>query len=141
LCCSVKATIHSGSHHRAHGATKALPISAYYRDTRRTAVKAEDITDVLRCTMIINYSNISIKAREISARSLWAGGAMVLIFWWIDLDSIRMMGRWHINVMMRYLHIQAQPIINNYAARMCNCVSFDLFPDDTVPIIYNYGNH
>jgi hypothetical protein len=29
----------------------------------------------------------------------------------LDLNNIRMMGIWHSNAIMRYLHIQAQPII------------------------------
>jgi hypothetical protein len=43
---------------------------------------------------------------------------MTMLFGRIDMDSIRMMSRWHSYAMMRYIHIQAQPIFNNYAAWM-----------------------
>jgi hypothetical protein len=69
--------------------------------------------DVLHCAMTMNYSKTGIKATEISDHFVRAAGAMAMIFGWIDLDSIRMMGHWYIGYIMRFLHIQAQPIINN----------------------------
>jgi hypothetical protein len=49
--------------------------------------------DVLRCAMTLNCSKMGIKATKISVRSLWTGGAMAMLFGWIGLDSIQMMGR------------------------------------------------
>jgi hypothetical protein len=40
--------------------------------------------------------------------------------------------------MMRYLHIQAHPIIGNYAAGMFNDSTYSFQPDETVPIIDVY---
>jgi hypothetical protein len=96
------------------------PIAAYYRGTQCTPIKAWYITAVMSCTKTINYTKMVIMAMEISARSIHAGSAMAMICGRIDLDSIRMMGRWHNDVMMRYLQAQAQPIINKYASKMYN---------------------
>jgi hypothetical protein len=41
--------------------------------------------------------------------------------------------------MMRYLHVQAQPIIECYAAKMFNNGTYTFQPDETVPIIDNYA--
>jgi hypothetical protein len=57
----------------------------------------------------------------------------------IDLDIIRMMGRWHSDAMMRYLHVQARPIIERYAANFFNNGAYTFQPDKTVPSIDNYA--
>jgi hypothetical protein len=58
----------------------------------------------------------------------------------IDLINIRVMGRWHSDAMMRYLYIQAVPILNNYAIKMFNEGTYTFQPDETVYIIKVYGN-
>jgi hypothetical protein len=95
-------------------------------------MKAKDVTEVLRHAMRININRTGIEPLEISVRSLRVGGA--------DLSNIRMMGRWHINVMMRYLHVQAQPTLGNYAARFFNEGTYSFLPDDTAPIINAYDD-
>jgi hypothetical protein len=80
---------------------------------RRVAIKAKDITDVLRLTMTLNSHRTGITAAEVSACSLRAGGAMALMYGRTDMNDICMMERWHIDAMMRYLNIQAAPILKN----------------------------
>jgi ABC-type microcin C transport system permease subunit YejE len=123
-------------------AKQTAPIAAYYRGTRRIAVNANDVMAVLRCAMMINYSKMGIKATEISACYIRAGGAMAMFSGRIDLNSIRMMGRWHSDGMMSYLHIQAQLIINKYAVcvRVYNRGTYTFLLDETVPIIDTYGD-
>jgi hypothetical protein len=65
--------------------------------------------------------------------SLCAGGVMVLLHGRVDLSNIRMMGRWHSDAMLRYFHVQAQPILGNYAARMFNEGNNSFLPDETRP--------
>jgi hypothetical protein len=91
--------------------------------------------DVLFHTMTINFQRMGVHAREISARSLRAGGAMAMLQGRIDMDSILMMGHWHSDAMMHYLHIQAAPIRNGYAAKISNEGHYTFQPDETVPII------
>jgi hypothetical protein len=55
---------------------------------------------------------------EISAPSLRVDGATALLHGRVDLSNIWIMGRWHIDTMMRYLLVQAQPILGNYAAHI-----------------------
>jgi hypothetical protein len=123
-------------------ASLTTPVSSFYRDNRRTLVKAKDVTEVMCHTMRINIHRTGIEPLEISARSLRAGGAMALLHGKVDLSNIWMMGRWHCDAMMRYLDVQAQPILGNYAARMFNEGTYSFFPDETVPItnIYDDAN-
>jgi hypothetical protein len=135
LCCPVKASIRRVRYHRSHKSKPATPIASFYRIGRRIAITARDVTDVLRHAMPINFHRTGIPTSDISARSLRAGGAMAMLVGSIDLNNIRRMGRWHSDAMMRYLHIQAQPIIGNYASLMFNNGAYTFQPDETVPII------
>jgi hypothetical protein len=90
--------------------------------------------------MMINYINMGINTIEISACSLWVGGAMTILLGWIAMDSIWMMGHWYSDDVMRYLHIQAQPIISNYTFRMYNQRTCAFLPGEKVPIVDTYGD-
>jgi hypothetical protein len=81
------------------------PLAAYYRNGRLVPIKAKDVTDVLHLTMTMNLHRTGISADEASAQSLRAGGAMALLSGHMDMDHIRMLGRWHSDAMMRYLHM------------------------------------
>ena len=36
----------------------------------------------------------------------------------VDSDTIRLIGRWQSDAMLRYLHLQAQPVMQGFANRM-----------------------
>jgi hypothetical protein len=103
-------------------------------------VKPKDVTDTLRHAMRVNVHRTGIQATEISARSLRAGGAMAMFFGKIDINNIRLMGRWHSDAVMRYLHGQAQPIVGRFAEVMYNNVAYTFQSDETIPIIDSYDN-
>jgi hypothetical protein len=37
--------------------------------------------------------------------------------------------------MIRYLHMQAQPIVQNFAAKMYNNGTYSFLPNETVPLL------
>jgi hypothetical protein len=139
-CCPVKATVRCVLAHHRNKASMMTPLASFYRVNRRTLIKTKDVTEVLRNAMRINVHHTGIEASEISTRSLRAGGDMALLHGRVDLSNIQMMGRWHSDAMMHYLHVQAQPILCNYAARMFNEGNYSFLPDETVPIIDNYDD-
>jgi hypothetical protein len=47
-----------------------------------------------------------------------AGGAMALLCGNFDADTIRLVGGWKSDVMFRYLHTQALPLVKHLAATM-----------------------
>jgi hypothetical protein len=141
LCCPVKATVPRMQHHWSNGAKPTAPIDAHCRGHRRTAIAVKDVMDVIRHVMKINYSKTGIHALEISARSLRADGSMAMLCGRIDIDIIRIMVCWHSDTMIRYLHIQAPPIINNYSASIFNHGTYAFLPDETVPIIDVNGDN
>jgi hypothetical protein len=98
-------------------------------------IKAKDITNVLHHAMMINFHRTGIPASDISTRSLRASGAMGMMCGNLDLNNIQMMGRWHSDSTMCYLHIHEQPIIGKYAAVMFTDGNYSFQPDKTAPIV------
>ena len=45
-------------------------------------------------------------------------GAMALICASIDHDRIKLIGRWRSDKILRYLHVQAEPVMQRYAHAM-----------------------
>ena len=43
--------------------------------------------------------------------------------------------------MMRYLHLQAQPIMNKFASAMFNDGNYTFLPDETVPVAVDEPNN
>ena len=72
--------------------------------------------------------------KHISARSLRAAGAMALLCAHVDSDIIRLIGRWRSDEMLRYLHVQAEPVMRNYARLMLSGGTFTLLPSQDVPM-------
>lgn len=46
----------------------------------------------------------------------------------IDSGRIRLIGRWRSDELYRYLHVQAQPVMNGIAAAMFRCGNYRLTP-------------
>jgi hypothetical protein len=134
LACPVKAVIRRILHLRPHKPAKSTPLASYHHGTKKVAIKAKDITESLRLATIATSHQTGLLPADISARSLRAGGAMALLCGRIDHDTIRMLGRWHSDAMMRYLHLQAKPLMRQFAPAMFHNGTYTFLPSDTVPI-------
>ena len=131
--CPVLALARRVIHLRSHGATPLTPLSAYYDHSWRK-VSPADITEALRTAVIaLGPQALGFLPSDISARSLRAAGAMALLCAHVDTDLIRLLGRWRSDEMMRYLHLQAEPVMRNFSALMLSGGSFILHPNADVP--------
>lgn len=135
-CCPVYATTRQVLHLRAHNATAATPIASYYspKHKKLLPIKAKDVTEVLRTAAAVNQRDTGLHPKEISARSLRAGGAMALLCGKIDDNLIKLLGRWHSDAMIRYLHVQAEPLMRHFAKAMFNNGAYTFHPGELVPI-------
>jgi hypothetical protein len=131
--CPVEAIIRRVLHLRQHGAAPDTPLAYYYENGRCRAVSAANITDALKTSVTFLGTGIGIVASDVTARSLRAGGAMALLCAQVDTNIIRLLGRWQSDVMLRYLHLQAQPVMRDFARRMLHGGDYNLFPGQTVP--------
>ena len=90
-------------------------------------VLASDLTLRIRAALTL-HPDPAYTAADVSIRSARAGGAMALLCAGIDGDRIRMIGRWRSDEMYRYLHVQAQPVMNGLSAAMLRGGAFRLTP-------------
>ena len=70
----------------------------------------------------------------VSARSLRAAGAMALLCSGVDHDITKLIGCWRSDEIMRYLHVQAEPIMKNFSKLMISHGSYNLLTQTDVPL-------
>jgi hypothetical protein len=115
-------------HLRAHAAPLTSPIYLYYSGTWRY-IDTTALTQQLRLTVTTLGHQYGLSPSDISVRSLRASGAMALLCARVDTDTIRLLGRWRSDEMLRYLHVQSYPIVTPLASRMLHQVHFSLIPN------------
>jgi hypothetical protein len=59
---------------------------------------------------------------------------MALLCAHVDRDVIRLLGRWRSDQMLRYLHVQAEPVMRHFARRMMQDGDFTFLPNQHVPL-------
>ena len=52
-----------------------------------------------------------------------------------DTDIIRLLGCWRSDEMLHYLHVQAEPVMRDFARRMLNHGNFVLHLNHQVPVL------
>ena len=83
---------------------------------------------------MLKFHLTGIAADQLASRSPRAGGAMALFCGKDDFDHVKMLGRWRSDAKVRYLHLQAQPIMKKFAVAIFNDKNFTFLPEDTVPV-------
>jgi hypothetical protein len=104
LTCPVLAITRRVIHLREHNAPLDAPLASYYTTARRSTVSAKNVTDTLRISVAALGPSLGFLPKDVSARSLRAGGATALLCADVDAQKIRMLGRWQSDAMLRYLH-------------------------------------
>ena len=128
FACPVLAITRRVQHLRGHHAAPDTPLYMTLYNNAWKPVKSADITAALRTMAAQQFHVYGLSPAEISARSLRAGGAMALLCAKVDTDIIKLVGRWRSDEMLRYLHLQAYPLMRNLAPAMASHGSFTLLP-------------
>ena len=97
-------------------------------------VSSSLITDTIRVSAALIGPRLGFLPSDVSARSARAGGAMALLCGRVDPSIIKLVGRWRSDVMLRYLHLQAMPMMQHLAAAMLSGGTFTLVPGQEVPV-------
>lgn len=118
--CPVLATARRLIHLRTHQATPETPLHTYRTigSPSWIPVRADQITELLRCAVRTSPTATGFDPKNVTAKSLRSSGAMALLVAQVDTDLIRLIGRWKSDAMLRYLHIQALPVMQKHAATM-----------------------
>ncbi len=128
-CCPVRALVNRVKHLRLHRAPPTMPIYSYHNGTQWHAIDTTTLTRHLRYAAAAIGATSGITATDISIRSLRSSGAMALLCADVDTDRIRLLGRWRSDEMLRYLTVQAFPILAPLATLMVRHGCFTLIPN------------
>jgi len=119
---------------RQNGALPTTPLAHVYNST--DLVTAAAITTCIRNAVTELGPTLGFLSHEVSARCLHlqAAGATSLLLAQVDTDIIRLIGRWKSDEMLRYLHVQAYPLMRNYSQQMLSAGTYTLIPNHLVPM-------
>ncbi len=109
-----------------------MPIRTAFHNGATVHVTSALITTLLR-TSAAAMPGLGFSPQDVTARSLRAGGAMALLCTGVDTDTIKLVWRWRSDVMFRYLHAQALPLVRHLALSMLQGGSFVLLPGANEP--------
>ena len=112
LLCPVRALGRRIIHLRSQNAPLTTPLAMVYHQNKWKKITSASITSTLRDTVRFLGHDLGFLPADVSARCLRAAGANALLLAKIDPDVIRLIGRWRSNEMLRYLHVQAAPLMS-----------------------------
>ena len=121
-------------HIRSHTVDTHTPLCKYFTATSSKRITPRDITTILRDAVTFLGPSLGFLPSDVTARCLRAAGANALLCANVDTDIIRLLGRWKSDEMLRYLHLQAAPLMSDFSRRMLAGGNFTLIPNQTVPI-------
>ena len=130
--CPVYVLVERVIHLRTHNAPAATPLSSYFANGKWKPVRPSDITLILKNAVAVLGASLGFTKEDITARALRASGAMALLCANVDHDRIQLVGRWKSDAMLRYLHVQAQPVMQHFAKAMVTDGEFSLIPNRAV---------
>ena len=83
---------------------------------------------------LLAETHLGFTHKYVSARSLWAAGAMALLCSGVDTNIISLIGLCRSDEMLRYIHVKAKPIMRNYSKLKIHHGNYNLLLDNEVPI-------
>jgi hypothetical protein len=128
--CPVLAMIWRVCHLQLHIAHPTTPIYTYYSLYSPQQITTMLLIAKLRFTTYIIGQAMGIHPTDISIRSLRSSGAKALLCADVNPDKIRLLGRWRSDEMLRYLHVQALPIVAPLASLIVQHGFFTLIPNN-----------
>ena len=114
----------------ANNAPPSQPLATYFEAGVWQNVLSRDITAALQATLaFVGPHTVGLSLTDITARSLRASGAMALLVSKVNTDLFRLLGWWRSVEILRYLHLQAQPIMQRFACLMVTHVDYLQYAD------------
>jgi len=133
--CPVASAVRRVLHLRQFLASPAQPLASFFDPVqlRLVRLRPADLTASLRLAVAVLGAAYHFAPTDVSARSLRAAGAMALLCANVDSDRIRLIGRWRSDEMLRYLHVQAEPVMRNFSSRMLHGGAYAFLPQPPPP--------
>jgi len=130
--CATKAIARRVLHLREHNAPPDVPLCCFWQHGRWYTITSAMVTDALRQSVAVLGPSIGLLPEDVSSKSLRAGGAMAMLCAGIDPNRTQLLGRWRSDAMLRYLHVQAYPLISDIAPKMLAGGVYTLLPGPNV---------
>ena len=126
-------------HLRKHNADKIRPIASFMTPKGSWKhVTPTMIMKVLKGAVSLSGENLGFLPKDVSARSLQASGAMALLCSGFYADIIRLIGRWRSDEMLRYLHLQLEPLVRGFSKRMVTRGNYNMLTGQRAPDVPCY---
>ena len=68
--------------------------------------------------------NLGFESNYVSARYICATGAMTLLYLGVGSNIIKLIGRWRSDYIIRYIQVQAEPLMRNFSRLMIMHVNY-----------------
>ena len=72
--------------------------------------------------------NLGLESKDVSVRTLPTTDAMVFLYLGVDSKIIKLIGCWHIDNMLRCLHVYAEPLMRNFLRLMITHGNYSFIP-------------
>lgn len=129
--CPVLAIIRRILYLRTHNATPSTQLARLFNTS--ACITAPFLTETIRAAVITIGPELGFLPQDVLARCLRASGATALLLAKVDPDVIRLIGRWRSDEKLRYLHVQAYPLMQDYSRKMLTSGMYTLIPNHLVP--------
>jgi hypothetical protein len=109
----ILAVAHQADHLNSHKAKLHQSLCSYYYTESKTYhyVTSQDITQV-HGVSAQHHQCFCVNPASVECHSLHTSGAMALFSHGVDALLIKLVGHWHSDVMLCYLHVQSCPIMS-----------------------------
>ena len=110
------------------------PLATAYIIQTLHKIQPKHITKALKDCVTFLGADLGFLATDVTARCLRASGANALLLAKVDTDIIWLFRRWRSDELLWYLHVQAAPLMSDYARCMLQAGHYTLIPNQLVPL-------
>ncbi len=129
--CPFQAIIRCVLYLRSHTAPPTTPLARVFNTPNK--VTASFLTSCI-CELVTALGpDLGFLPSKVLAHCLRAAGATTLLLAQVDPEVIRHIGHWCSDKMLRYLHVQAYPLMRDFSRRMLSAGTYTLIPNHLVP--------
>lgn len=134
VICPVRAVQRQVQHLRTFQAQPDCPIGCWFDSHGKLhRVTSTMLTAAIRQSATRLFQVLGIDPMSLSARGLRAGGATALLCGGVDPVIGKLIGRWKSDEMLKYLHVRAIPLMQNYSSLMLSAGHFTFLADQELP--------
>ena len=134
LLCTKSALIQSVLHLRVNNKTPSTPLARFMTQTIQWKnIAPTMISKTIHTAVMFCGPNMGFEAKDVSTHPLCAAGAMDLLCSGFHRDIIKMIGLWINNDMIRYLHVQMEPVMRNFSKLLIPNGNYSFLPRQETP--------